>query len=364
MLGSDRAHHAFALALVTAMAVGCGGNNTATTGGAAGEGGSTTSTAEGGGGATTTSTTEGGGGAGGTLECPTEEGPVLAVSQLSLGEGDSGEWKSVGFNLDDLESNANSKDVCQPAAGASTSTPYPDGDAGIDNSFGKNLLPLILSLYPTWVSDANAGIQKGTFTSLLKLECLPPTGDVPSFTTKLFGGTTLGSTPKWDGTDMWPVTPELLSDPMNPLSSTVVFAKSSVKDNQFDSGKGQTFILTIPLKTETESSSIKLTLYSARTTMTLAGDRKSATAGIIGGVLNTEEVVAEVKKIGALLALCDTVAFQNIIDAVRQASDIMSDGTQDPNKTCDGISMGLKFEMKEALIGSVGPAAPMGATCQ
>ena len=35
-----------------------------------------------------------------------------------------------------------------PNSGASTSVPYPDGNDGIDNSFGKNLLPILLSLYP------------------------------------------------------------------------------------------------------------------------------------------------------------------------------------------------------------------------
>ncbi len=361
MLGSDRV--LCALALATTVAVGCGGENTNGTGGSAGEGGTTSSSSSsastggtGGGGA-------GGGGAGGALTCPSGEGTVLAVSQLSMGEGDSGEWKSVGYDIDGLVSTATSKDVCKPSSGASTSTPYPDGNEGIDNSFGKNLVPLILSILPTWVTDVNNGIQKGTFTTLLKLECLPPEGDVPLFTTKLFGTTALGSVPKFDGTDKWPVTPELLSDPMDPQSSTVVFSESSVKGTAFDSGKNETFILTIPLKTPTDSTSIKLTLYAAQTTMTLAADRKSATKGIIGGVLNTEELVVELKKVGDLLGYCGTQVFDNILEQVRQASDIMADGTQDPDKTCDGISIGLGFEMKEAQIGSVGPESPAGMAC-
>lgn len=363
MLGSHRIH--FALALATTVAVGCG--NGESTDGSGGQGGSPTTSSSSTGGSSTGGSSTGGsstGGAGGGLTCETGEGPVLAVSKLAFGDGSSSEWKGIGFNIDGLASTALSKDVCKPNADASTSTPYPDGDEGIDNSFGKNLLSLILSLYPTWVTDINNGIQKGTFTTLLKLECLPPTGDVPSFTAKLFGATNLGSTPKFDGTDKWPVTPELLSDPMDPESSTVVFGQSSVIGSTYDSGKNETFILTVPLKTQTASTSIKLALYAARTTMTLAADRKSATKGTIGGVLNTEEIVAEIKKVGALLGLCGTQAFDNILQEVRQASDIMSDGTQDPEKTCDGISMGLNFEMKEALLGGVGPATPVGMACE
>jgi hypothetical protein len=343
---------------MTMVAVACGDSaNTEGTGGTAGMGGSTSSS--------TSASSSGSGGEGGTGGAPTcmGEGTVLAATELFFGEGNSGQWKSVGFNVDGLVSTATSKDLCQPNSGASTSTPYPDGDEGIDNSFGKNLLPLILSLYPNWVSDINNGIQKGFFTSMLKLECLPPEGDVPVLNTKLFGGTPLGMAPLFDGTDKWPVAPELLSDAMDPNSSTVVFGKSSVTGTAFDSGKNETFILTVPLKTMTETTSIKLTLYGAQIKMILSDDRKSATAGMIGGVLNTEEFVAEVKKVGALLDLCDSPVFANLITQVRQASDIMTDGTQDPMKTCDGISMGLGFEMKEVQLGDVGPPTPVGAAC-
>lgn len=356
MLGNYRVQLAFALA--TTLAVGCSdSSSTDTTGNTAGIGGQ--------GGNISSSSSTGGGGAGGVGGAPTcmGEGTVLAATELFFGEGNSGEWKAFGFNVDGLISTASSKDVCMPNSGAATSTPYPDGDEGIDNSFGKNLLPLILSLYPTWVTDINNGIQKGFFTSMLKLYCLPPEGDVPVLTTKLFGGTPLGTPPLFDGTDKWPVAPELLSNAMDPESSTVIFSKASVTGNAYDSGDKDTFILTVPLKTMTETTSIKLTLYSAEIRMTLSDDRKSATSGMIGGVLDTEEFVAEVKKVGALLGLCESPVFANLLTQVRQASDILTDGTQDPTKTCNGISMGMAFEMKEIQLGEVGPVTPVGMAC-
>jgi hypothetical protein len=291
------------------------------------------------------------------------EGTVLAASALTFGEGNSGQWKKFGFDLDGQTTTGTSKDVCKPNSGGSPGTAYPDGDNGIDNSFGKNLLPQILSLYPTWVSDINYSLTHGLFTVLLKLDCLPPTGDVPVMTTKLFGGTTLGMSPKFDGTDKWPVAPELLSNSMDPESSTILFNKCTVMGSAFDTGKNETFILSVPVTTMTKSTTIKLTLYAAQTQMTLAADRKSATLGMIGGVLNTEEFVAEVKKVGDLLGLCGTGLFDGLLTQIRQASDILADGTQDPNKTCDGISMGLGFEMKEVQLGVVGPPAMPGSAC-
>jgi len=188
-------------------------------------------------------------------------------------------------------------------------------------------------------------------------------GDAPVMETKLFGGTALGVMPKWDGMDKWPVTPELLSNPMDPESSTISFKQSSILGTTWDSGKGVTFIVTVPVTTVNKATSIKLTLHSAQATMTLSADRKSATAGMLGGVLNTEEFVAEVKKVGYLLGYCGNPLFDGLITSIRQASDIMTDGTQDPNKTCDGISMGLGFEMAEALLGPVGMPMPMGMAC-
>jgi hypothetical protein len=84
---------------------------------------------------------------------------------------------------------------------------------------------------------------------------------------------------------------------------------------------------------------------------------------MIGGVLNTDEFIAEVKKIGWVFDLCSDSLYGDIITSVKQASDIMTNGTQDPNKTCDGISIGLGFEMKEVQIGVVGPPAMMGMAC-
>lgn len=358
MLGNDRVY--LALSLLTAATVGCGGGTDTTgPGGSSGVGGSTSSMSAS---SSDSSSSAASSSSTGGLMCPTNEGTALVVTKLAFGEGNSGQWKKVGLNIDGLESTAASLDVCKPNSGGATTTAYPDGDDGIDNSFGKNLLPTLLSLDPTWVGDVNSGAQNGYFSVLLKLYCLPPMGDVSGLTTKLFGGTSLGSKPKFDGTDLWPVAPELLNDVTDPESSAVVFENSSVIGSQYDSGKGA-FILTIPITVQGKNASIKLTLYSARATMTLGADRKSATGGTIGGVLNTEEFVAEVKKLGTLLNLCGSSVFENVITQIRQSSDIMADGTQDPTKSCDGISMGLGFEMKEAQIGKVGPKAAVGMGC-
>lgn len=83
----------------------------------------------------------------------------------------------------------------------------------------------------------------------------------------------------------------------------------------------------------------------------------------IGGVIKTEDLVAEVKKIGYLLGECNQAVLASFILQIRQASDILSDGTQDPQKTCDGISIGLGFEVTQAQRGPIGTPAQTSQSC-
>lgn len=364
MLSLARTNKTFVLltALVsfTGCGDGCGGDESPPEGG----GGTTTVSTTGGGGAGGTGGTGGveEGGAGGTLMCESNEGVTFALTQLSFGEGNNGQWKTVGRNLDGLVSDGKSTDVCQPNSGGNPDTAYPDGEAGIDNSFGKNLLPIILGLSPMWPTAVNTALDEGRFNTMLKVYCLPETGNA-QLITKVFGGTNLGATPKYDGTDLWPVAPEILGDPMDPESSTLVFENSSVSGTTYNSGADETFILAIPMTYMGQTASLKLTLYHAQITMDLSADRKSATGGVIGGVLNTEELIDQVKKVAFMADLCEGATYQSILTAVRQTSDIMADGTQDPSQTCDGISFGVHFEMSEVQLGDVGPAAPLGNAC-
>ncbi len=308
---------------------------------------------------------DGTGGSGGEYICPSPtSGTVFALTQLSFGEGSNGQWKSIGYNIDGLVSDGSSTDVCQPNAGGSANFAYPDGDDGIDNSFGKNLVPIILSLAPSWPDTVNTYLQEGFFNTMVKVYCLPPAGDASGLTSKVFGGTALGSTPSYDGTDEWPVAPEILSDLEDPESSTLILENGTVIGDAYDSGDPSTIILTIPIEFQDEITLIKLTLYEARLTMTLSEDRKSATGGTIGGVLNVEEVIDQLDKVAFAAGVCSEAQYQTALTIVRQSADILNDGTQDPGSTCNAISFGVSFEMAEVQLGPVGAPVTPGLSCQ
>lgn len=357
------------IAAMAAVAYGCGGTETTPTGttGSGGSGTSTaTSTAESSATATssattTTAATSGSGGAQ-PIVCTPSDGVVLAINKLDFGDVgmNTDASQMLGFNVDGLVSTAGSMDLCQPANGGSKASVYPDGKNGIDNSFGKNILPLLLNIAPGFSDNTTSSITDGAFTIMLDFVGLTPAADQPTLTTRLYGGGDLMAPPAFDGKDCWPVTPELLTNPQDIKSSSVVFDKSSIVGNKWSSGAAGTITLTVPAG----SATITLTIHKAQVVLDLAADHKSATGGLIGGVLDTDEFVKEVKK--AIFAInpayCALIAM--VETQIRQNSDILNDGSQDKAKTCNGISIGFGFTMQEVQLGGVGPKTPPGAgTC-
>jgi hypothetical protein len=98
-------------------------------------------------------------------------------------------------------------------------------------------------------------------------------------------------------------------------------------------------------------------IVHARITMRLDPTHQTATAGIISGLIPTADLQRNLTTLAASIStsLCNDPVVQSLLDSVGQASDIMQDGTQDPTKTCDGISIGLGFA---AVIDQSGPTVP------
>jgi hypothetical protein len=297
-----------------------------------------------------------------------DPGSTQAVNELFLGDtkrdgtpDPTNGWKTLGYNLDGLKSLKTSTNLCKPRAGGSAAAVYPDGTEAIDNSFGKNILPIILGLASDLSTTANESIQKGEFTLMLDLSKLGR--DCTGASAKLFAGTQLVDSmgmeivPKFDGTDEWPVSPDLLNNPMDPTSSKIVFPQAYVAGNTWVSGtKG-----TVSLQLSISGFTVSLDIQNAYVTLDLADGNASGTNGTIAGVLDTEQLVSQIGKVAAAFdtSFCDpeSPTLVSILNQLRQASDIMKDGTQDPSKECDGISIGLGFDASAVTLSAVGALA-------
>jgi hypothetical protein len=289
-------------------------------------------------------------------------GVVLAVNKLFVGEtGPDGTasntaWRQYGFNVDGKVSTTASQDLCKPADGAKPADVYQDGDDGIDNSFGKNVLPILLALVPNPSAEASNAIASGDFTVILKIDGLGEETSYNPLITKLYGGASLGRAPAWDGNDEWPVVPELLSQAGDIESSTVVFPKSYLVDNTWVSGTKGAFTLNLSIA----GNNISLSVSGATISLDLDADHKGGINGTISGVLETELLIQELQNvIGAIDAnLCQGAALETIILSIRRASDILKNGSQDPSKACDAISIGLGFTAKQVQLGAIAPETP------
>src|SRR5262249_41524928 len=95
--------------------------------------------------------------------------------------------------------------------------------------------------------------------------------------------------------------------------------------------------------------SLSLTINKAIVTFKHQPGTKEIVDGTIAGVITTEELLTGVGAIAGRLdkGLCQGTTLESIKQALRQASDMMADGTHDPSADCNGISVGLGFTGKQ-----------------
>lgn len=306
---------------------------------------------------------------------------VLAISELYLGDAPRGSttrdinaWKQFGYNLDGLISTGDGTNHCTLVAGANPAATKTDGDGGIDNGFGEGLLPIILNLSkdaPTLINDS---LHNGDATLMVRMMNLADTATTPNqsgIKAALLAGAAFGalancgdggstdpncSPPKFDGTDVWPLSPNLLNN-NDPNDPKIKLDNSYVAGGTWVSGHVPSVDLTITFQGVT----LTLNILSAIITMKPTGIQSSAkaTQGTIAGVLNTATLVESLRSAAGLIdpSFCTSEAFESVAQQIRSASDIMTDGTNgDPTKTCDAISIGIGFDASAVVQGAVAPA--------
>ncbi len=278
---------------------------------------------------------------------------TFAVNTISLGEADragvkSGDaWKSYGYNLDGRITNVTSSTspdlqrVCKRAAGVAASV-HQDGDQGTDNAFGKEILKLLEPFTSTPSKSLNEAIAAGDFTIMLQVIGL--TDDPQQTNTALSGKLLVGGAfseddskqPSFTTADDWPY----IQDPQVPISGAYI------NKGVFVNGKGGA---QVKLSLSISGQSLALTINKAIISFKHNPAGKALDEGTIAGVINTEEFVNGIASVAGRFSteLCAGATVEGIKGSIRSASDMLSDGTQDPSRSCDGISVGLGFTAKQ-----------------
>lgn len=265
----------------------------------------------------------------------------LVVQELWLGNKDwngnasSSAWKIFGYNLDDqITDTSNLDTVCIPPAGGAPMSTHPDGDAGIDNGFGKKLMPLFTGLAPDIGEETNWAIADGGFSLLIEVAGLGPGADYEPLYGTAWRGARLHAAPAFDGSDLWP-----------PLASSQgAFPCGYAADHQVVLAQGS--LVEIPILFMDGPVPWVLKLHHGIITMQLASDHQTVTEGIIAGILDLQELSDDFTTVAGYFdpSLCPpSSTTEQILDQFRQVADIMADGSQDPAQMCTGISIGLGF---------------------
>jgi len=267
---------------------------------------------------------------------------AYAVKRVFLGETDrtggpkKDAWKDYGENIDGLTTTKTSTDVCKRVGGAD-SAKQEDGIGGIDNAFGRTVLGFILGLVPTPSKSATDDIALGRRTMMLNLLA-------PSATPARIGLLSAANTTaqlKWDGTDIRQAAATSVDTGPDDALSTA--SSPTIAGQVVSSGIATgTFYFDLPIQGDVWRIPIRL----ARMTMTVSADNIFAKNGTISGIIPTEELVTGIELVAGRIStqLCGGSTLDTIKQTIRQASDILVDGTQDPTKNCDAVSIGIGFE--------------------
>ena len=261
-------------------------------------------------------------------------------------------WRTLGEDLDGRVTDAQSTDVCQLSAGASSSVQI-DGQDGIDNSFGANVIPAIVAAgvaSPSiqWAQSTRQGVTR---VILVRIDALQDPSDAASGA--LYVGTTLAGPANLDGTDVWPLS--ALSVSAGDASRPIVRLVASVHAGALVANASAQATVFMPFN----SGVLAIPIQRAQIRATLAPGSMS---GTLAGIVPTEVLIEAARRAlgGIKPSLCSGAMFDVLATRIRQAQDILSDGTQDPGKPCDAISIGLGIDAVGVVFGPVrdDPGAP------
>lgn len=298
---------------------------------------------------------------------------TLAFRRANFGEIDASgmlsptAWRTIGFDLDGKSTTAWSDDVCKPN-NADPADVRPDGDNGIDNNFGAHIASMLAPSFG-FSEPISFSMEQGVSGLLLSLSESGITGDG---TVIVKGGIRFGAFPEdqiptWNGGDAWPIRTDSLhnaniDDPLIKFDDGyLIFGPSGQR--RWISGDFGNFLLPFSLY----SIPLELHVDHAVWVADISDDGTSATI-TLGGILDSQELADQLVKFLPTLdpSLCPpNTTLDLVATRTAQASDIGRDGNQDPNATCDGISIGVAFEASLAALGPVvDPPAPPANLCE
>lgn len=286
-------------------------------------------------------------------------------------------WRDIGFNLDELCSVPPTPAVeCVPPA-FPDALPATDGNGGIDNQFGAELVPLFDLAFPTFANSAHNAAEEGVGVVVLRVRgwsgeandarvdvtfsqsvgagsgVTPPEIEARDY--QLYApGTSTRILPSWDGNDWVWLRDDtfLFADLEQPLMRD---DNAYVADNQL--------VVALPDRVSLvfgESSVLEIRLTDSVLVGRLEGNR--LTSPSLGGRWSIIDLLSTAGGAGVCPGEPEYDLFTNQLN---QVADVRSTpGSGGAGTVCDAISIGVTFEGYRVRVAGLLPGRPSSALCE
>lgn len=270
-------------------------------------------------------------------------------TQTHLGELNDKAWREWGYDVDGVCTDANASrqsiGTCK-RVDTSTADVLEDGERCRDNNFGARIMGLVSSFNPNVETSTTSSILNGSGTIGIVIDDVDDgvdDGFAPAMVYSL-DALPKSATPAWDGTDVRIVTADSVKN-LDIKQALVSFPKGYVRGNVWVSGEGSSFSLPFGLG----GTALVLPLQGGQFTVPLdAAHEKSPAPSIVVGAIALSDLEAAMKPVAASAGLCPgNPLYDGLITKMLTFPDVVvgAPKLQDTTKTCDGLSVGLGFDL-------------------
>lgn len=280
---------------------------------------------------------------------------TFAVDSVVLGDGtgDAG-WQMLGYDLDDVVTQADGGAACDLAPGEPATNTY-DGVQGRDDAFGAIVLPILTSAlglaHPS--DDETQAAKSGKWTMQLRVTGLDgtPKQTASGLGAELFASDAIdGGAPAFDPSTNWPVSGDSV-DGGDVSGAYAVFTDAYVTGGTFVAGaRGGVMVpLHLAIPVLGGAATLRLRVHSALVTFDVASGDEIQN-GVLAGTLDPDELAAAVQ--GTFYRVqCNGNPPDN--DTFYQLVDILLDRSNRSGTPCAAISFAMAFHGKRVANPSV-----------
>ncbi len=282
----------------------------------------------------------------------------LAVRVYYLGTVDPGDgsdeqaWQQRGYDIDHTctfarESTENIGTCLRPPTADRDS--LLDGIGCRDNNFGRHIGAMVRGAMPDAEKILNETVRAGTSTWIFRIDDVDAEKDDPYAPALLYRATderiAMTAAPlKWDGTDERTILSDsVVGGDLN--KANTIFAGGYIANHVWISGDPGAVKLSLPLTRDVFTT---LNLQGSVFTLELEPTHTTGHNGVVAGAVPGSDIDSILRPVAAAAGFCPgTAIYDNVLKTGLRSPDVSlgAPKMQDVTKVCDGISVGVGFEV-------------------